>query len=71
MKIKKILRQYRRDFTAIYECEHCGFEEERPGYDDTHFHQNIIPTIKCDKCGKIADENYQPLKTKYPDYFII
>lgn len=24
MKIKKILSQNRRDFRAIYECEHCG-----------------------------------------------
>lgn len=29
MKIKKILNQMRRDFTAIFECEHCGFEEKR------------------------------------------
>ena len=27
MKIKKITFQIRRDFTAIYECEHCGNTE--------------------------------------------
>jgi len=26
MKIKDILWQHRRDFSAIFECEHCGFE---------------------------------------------
>jgi len=28
MKIKKIVSQHRRDFIAIYECEHCGHEEK-------------------------------------------
>lgn len=26
MKIKEIISQNRRDFTAIYQCEHCGHE---------------------------------------------
>ncbi len=68
MKIKQILSQSRRDFTAIYICEHCGNEEKSSGYDDTNFHQNVIPKMKCKKCGKMADENYRPLTTKYPDY---
>ena len=67
MKIKEILEQSRRDFTAIYVCEHCGSEEKGDGYDDTNFHQNVIPNMKCDKCGKISPENYRPLATKYPD----
>lgn len=68
MKIKKIKSQNRRDFTAVYECEHCGDKEDGSGYDDTHFHQNVIPRMVCRKCGKQADENYRPLATKYPDY---
>ena len=52
MKIKEKLSQYRRDFRAIYECEHCGYEEEGSGYDDTYFHQRVIPERKCPKCGK-------------------
>ena len=67
MKIKTILNQHRRDFIAIYECEHCAHEEKRDGYDDTYFHQNVIPQMKCPKCNKKANENYRPLTTKYPD----
>ena len=71
MKIKKIINQMRRDFTAIYECEHCGHEQKGPGYDDGYFHQTVIPMMKCEKCGKTADESYRPLTTKYPDGQIV
>ena len=67
MKIKDIISQSRRDFTAIYKCEHCGFEVEGDGYDDSYFHKKVIPEMKCKKCGKKADENYRALTTKYPD----
>ena len=66
MKIKEIINQYRRDFTAIYECEHCGYTETGQGYDDDHFHQNVIPAMKCIKCGKTAGADYVPRATKYP-----
>lgn len=68
MRIKEIISQHRRDFQAVYECEHCGHTEIGYGYDDTNFHQNVIPKMKCKKCGKVAGENYRPLTTKYPDY---
>lgn len=71
MKIKKILSQNRRDFRAIYECEHCGVVREGSGYDDGNFHQNAIPRMKCGECGKIAGDEYRPLTTKYPDSTII
>lgn len=67
MKIKEILSQHRRDFTAIYVCEHCGNEEKGNGYDDGYFHQTVIPNKKCSKCGKTAGASYEPMKTKYPD----
>lgn len=67
MKIKRIISQHRRDFTAIYVCEHCGYEMEKSGYDDSNFHRNVIPNMKCPQCGKIAEPDYQPLATKYPD----
>jgi predicted RNA-binding Zn-ribbon protein involved in translation (DUF1610 family) len=67
MKIKRIIDQNRRDFTAIYECEHCGHEHEDSGYDDSYFHQQVIPKKKCPKCGKYAPEDYRPLTTKFPD----
>ena len=71
MKIQKIISQYRRDFVAICECEHCGYSEQCTGYDDRNFHENVIPTMTCPKCNKIADENYRPLATKYDDNEII
>ena len=71
MKIKRIESQSRRDFYAIYECEHCGHEEKGSGYDDNHFHQNVIPKMKCERCGKIADNNYRPLAPKYSADVII
>lgn len=52
MKIKKIIDQNRRDFNAIYECEFCGATKEGYGYDDSNFHNNVIPNMKCPKCGK-------------------
>lgn len=67
MKIKTIESQSRRDFYAIYECEHCGHTERGSGYDDDNFHRNVIPMMKCEKCGKEAPEDYRPLTTKYPE----
>lgn len=67
MRIKEILYQHRRDFRAIYECEHCGHAEEKRGYDDANFHKNVIPKMKCEKCGETAKESYRPLQTKYPE----
>ena len=67
MKIEKIIYQHRRDFTAIYKCEHCGFKKEDSGYDDINFHSNVIPKMVCEKCGKTADESYRPLATRYPE----
>ena len=68
MKIQKITSQHRRDFTAIYECEHCGCEKESDGYDDSYFHNNVIPDMKCENCGKKAPDEYRPLATKYSDF---
>ncbi|HJI48811.1 MAG TPA: hypothetical protein OIL97_04585 [Oscillospiraceae bacterium] len=67
MRIKEIISQHRRDFEAIFECEHCGYTETKSGYDDVNYHQNVIPKMKCSKCGKVAGENYRPLTTKYPE----
>lgn len=71
MKIKKIVSQHRRDFTAIYVCEHCGAEEKKTGYDDANFHKNVIPKMKCKICGKTASKDYRPLATKYPDSKVV
>lgn len=51
----------------MFVCEHCGFEKKMNGYDDEFFHEKVIPKMTCDKCGKIADDSYRPLTTKYPE----
>jgi len=71
MKIKTITSQTRRDFEALYECEHCGHTEKGYGYDDSYFHSVIIPKMTCSVCGKGSDPNYRPLTTKYPDNLTI
>ena len=71
MKINRIISQNRRDFTAEYICEHCGHTETGYGYDDANFHNNVIPLMQCVECGKVADEDYRPLCTKYPENAIV
>ena len=74
MKIKEITYQHRRDFQAVYECEGCGHTREGRGYDDENFHVNVIPSMRCAKCGKTGAEygaDYRPLATKYPEGFQI
>lgn len=71
MKIKEITTQHRRDFNAIYECEHCGSEQFGNGYDDSNFHQNVIPEMKCSECGLTAGDDYEPRSTKYPEGMVV
>ena len=71
MKIKKITSQSRRDFNCIYVCEHCGHEKDGGGYDDNNFHDNVIPKMKCDGCGKTASKDYKPRGTKYPSDMVV
>ena len=67
MKIQRILSRNRRDFNAIYICEHCGKTAGNSGYDDRHFHDSVIPAMECPQCGKTAPADYRPLAPKYPD----
>lgn len=69
MKVKEIVSQSRRDFTAIYECEHCAHAHRGSGYDDSNFHVNVIPRMECPACKKTAADTYCPLATKYPEGF--
>ena len=71
MKIKEIESQHRRDFWAVYECEHCSHTQRGRGYDDSNFHQNVIPNMECPSCGKKAPDSYRPLATKYPASTVI
>lgn len=65
MKIKQIVSQHRRDLTVIYICENCGDEYKGYGYDDTHFHSQVIPNMKCTRCGEKAPKDFQALTTRY------
>ena len=73
MRIKKKTYQSRRDFKAIFICPFCGYEEEDWGYDDSYFHNKVIPEIKCKKCGKTENDSntYVPIATKHPDNIVI
>jgi hypothetical protein len=71
MKIKQIVDQHRRDFTAIYECEHCQHEERGRGYDDRNFHDNVVPAMRCSVCQRTATADYRPLATKHPDDAVV
>jgi len=65
MHIKSIVSQHRRDFKAVYECEHCGYTETRGGYDDHYYHTTVVPGLTCPDCGKTAGTSYVPRSTKY------
>lgn len=71
MKIRTIESRDRRDFFAVYECEHCGNTKRSYGYDDANFHRNVIPAMKCEKCGKTAADDYRPLETKYAEHVVV
>lgn len=65
MKIKEITSRMRRDFSAVYECEHCGETHCGDGYDDSYFHNIVIPAMKCQKCGKTASQDYKAMHPRY------
>lgn len=53
MKIIRYTFEHRNDFSAVYECEHCGDQREiGQGYNDANYHQNVIPRFRCLACGK-------------------
>lgn len=59
MHIVEKISQHRRDFSAWIQCEFCEAEKVKMdrGYDDMNFHQNVIPNIECDSCGRKGSEN--------------
>lgn len=68
MRIKEILSQNRRDFSALFVCPFCGYEEEKPGYDDANFHLNVIPKgmikMRENRAGrkKLSSVEYQNIR---------
>jgi len=67
MKIQKMLWQHRRDFRAIFICEHCGHTQEIIGYDDSYYHEKVIPDMECPNCKKKAPDTYEPRATRYSE----
>lgn len=64
--------QYRRDFTGLFYCEHCGHQQHERGYDDQYFHSHIIPTIRCNACDKPADpDNIITTTPKFAPWAIV
>lgn len=56
-----LIRSYsfsRRDFTGDLKCEFCSNREHRVKcYDDSYFHQHVIPGIKCKACDKSTSDD--------------
>lgn len=60
MKIQKVTNTIGRDFWAIIECEHCNSTEKLSGgYNDSYYHNSVLPAIKCKACGKARAETRQ------------
>ena len=66
MKFISKIRQSRRDFTAIYECEACGNRQNINGYDDANYYNNVIPTLACDHCGESTQSLRLPVQHIMP-----
>jgi hypothetical protein len=75
MKLIEITSQSRRDFWGTYKCEFCEhLEKNVSGYDDSNFHENVTPTMKCKKCDESTiskNGNVQKVQTKYPEGYQI
>ena len=73
MKLIKKIAQHRRDFQGEYKCEFCGHtqrDNNMSSYDDSFFHTEIIPNLKCLVCGASTVSKggtATPAATKYPD----
>lgn len=65
MKIKKILDRNRRDLQCLYVCEDCGAEHEAYGYDDSYFHNEVVPKMACKECGHVGSDTV--MEPRYPE----
>lgn len=53
MRISTYISRLGRDFSAVFECEHCGSTQKiTTGYDDAYYHQHVIPAMTCRSCGR-------------------
>lgn len=53
MQLKKIISQYRNDYTGEMQCEFCQAKYiDKYGYFDDNYMYKVIPAMKCPSCGK-------------------
>lgn len=75
MKLKRRHNQNRRDFRGDFECEKCGHVEQNVFcYDDSYFHNNVIPRMGCEKCKhwSAKDGEFEPTsKPNQPDHVVM
>ena len=75
MKVIKRYDQFRRDLTIDMECESCSYKKTyKHAYDDDNFWINVVPSFKCEKCGKSSkDLGIEPedTHTKYKPWQVI
>lgn len=52
MKIISLTPVRGRDLYGELQCEHCGAKGKLSGgYDDGHWHSNVLPAFHCEACG--------------------
>lgn len=71
MHIVEIISQHRRDLVLLLKCEHCCHEVKQSGYDDAHYHKNVIPKMECPKCKRKATADMEPKQPKYAEGVVV
>jgi len=57
MFVSSVTDTINNDFYCIYECEHCHHKQKGYGYNDSYFHDKVIPSKTCPECGKNREGN--------------
>jgi hypothetical protein len=53
MKIINLKSSIGRDLYGTLQCEHCdSLQELVGGYDDSHWHDRVLPAFHCATCGR-------------------
>lgn len=77
MKLIEKIAQNRRDFQGKYECQSCGHIEVDNGlrsYDDDYFHDEVIPSMRCEQCGESTfslDLPNERMATRYAPHEVV
>ncbi len=53
MRILDLSGSLGRDLYGKLQCEHCNaIEKLSGGYDDSYWHNRVLPSFHCKSCGK-------------------